>query len=83
MEKREQIEHLFNLYLSNQCTPAQVEQLAAWFNAGENEELLKSLIRQELDTDPPEEAEPPAASPEKLNELLSRIRKQIGDDENE
>jgi hypothetical protein len=73
LEKREQIEHLFNLYLSNKCSPAQVQLLATYFNTGDNAELLKSLIQKELQS--PEL--PPDTSPQteqKLEELFRKIK---------
>ncbi len=48
MDKRKEIEHLFSRYLANECTPEEERMLAEYFNSGENELLLKSLIQKEL-----------------------------------
>ena len=50
VEKRQEIEHLFNLYLTDQCTQEEVQLLMEYFNTDENEALLKSLIKKELET---------------------------------
>jgi transmembrane sensor len=44
------IEELFNRYLQNQCSPEEIESLFQYFDAEENEELLKHLIRTELES---------------------------------
>ena|GEM_PF-6788310 len=76
MEKRVEIEQLFNLYLSDQCTPEQVQQLADYFQSGNNEELLKTLITRELNS--PANGHP-QASPEKLDRIFNDIKKKMKD----
>lgn len=72
MDKRNQIEHLFGRYLANKCTPEEERMLAAYFNTGENELLLKKLIRQELETaqDPGDAA----ASPSSLDDVFRKLK---------
>jgi transmembrane sensor len=45
--ERKNIEDLFQRYLDNECTPDEIRRLLKYFDARENEELLKSLIRRQ------------------------------------
>ncbi|MGN6532753.1 MAG: FecR domain-containing protein, partial [Ginsengibacter sp.] len=49
MEEHRNIESLFQKYLDNQCSPAEIRRLFNYFNAGENEELLKKMIRKQYE----------------------------------
>jgi len=42
---------LFRRYLENKCSPEEVKLLPKEFDAGQNEDSLKSLIRQQLEAD--------------------------------
>ena len=42
------MQNLFRKYLDNQCSPAEVKELLRYFTAGENEQLLRSLISEKL-----------------------------------
>ena len=42
------MQNLFRKYLDNQCSPAEVKELLQYFSAGENEQLLRSLISEKL-----------------------------------
>ncbi|OQP63947.1 hypothetical protein A3860_21215 [Niastella vici] len=45
------IADLYQRYLADQCTAAEIKQLLAYFDAGENEPLLKELVLQTLEAD--------------------------------
>lgn len=47
MDRKESIESLFRRYLDDRCTLAEIKQLLQYFNAGENEQLLRTLIQKE------------------------------------
>ena len=47
--KKEYIENLFQKYLDNKCTADEIRTLLKHFDAGENEDLLRSLIREQSD----------------------------------
>ena len=47
MDDSKNIEGLFKRYLDNQCSPDEIRLLLQHFNAGENEDLLRSLIREQ------------------------------------
>jgi len=45
------MQELFKKYLNNQCSPEEVKSLLKEFDAGTNEDFLKSLIRQQLEAE--------------------------------
>ena len=47
MDNSENIKRLFQRFLDDECTPAEVRVLLQYFDAGENEVLLKSLIEKQ------------------------------------
>ncbi|MGN6540381.1 MAG: FecR family protein, partial [Ginsengibacter sp.] len=47
MEEQKNIESLFQRYLNNECKSDEILRLLKYFDAGENEELLKKLIRKQ------------------------------------
>ena len=47
MDDSKNIEGLFKRYFDNQCSPDEIRLLLQHFNAGENEDLLRSLIREQ------------------------------------
>ncbi|HEY0067047.1 MAG TPA: hypothetical protein VGB46_06790 [Flavisolibacter sp.] len=72
MDKRKEIEHLFSRYLANECTPEEERLLAEYFNTGENELLLKSLIQKELQN--PHDNGDANANPSSLDEVLRKLK---------
>jgi transmembrane sensor len=44
------MQNLFKKYIYNQCSPEEVKELLAYFNISENEILLRSIIRENLET---------------------------------
>ena len=46
----QKIERLFKRYLQNQCSPEEIKLLFQYFQSEENEEILKNLIRTELES---------------------------------
>jgi hypothetical protein len=48
---------LFRKYLDNNCSPAEVRRLLAYFNIGENETVLRKLITEWLEENEEEEEE--------------------------
>ncbi len=47
MKNNERLKELFQRYLDNKCTPAELRLLLQYFDAGENEALLRDLIRKQ------------------------------------
>jgi len=47
LNNSENIKSLFQRFLDNKCTPAEVKALLQYFDAGENEVLLRDLIRKQ------------------------------------
>lgn len=45
------MQNLFNKYLNNECSPAELEALLVHFNNPENEKLLRSLITENLEAE--------------------------------
>ena len=79
MEKRQEIEHLFNLYLTDQCTREELQLLMEYFNTDENEALLKSLIKKELETSQDNKIDSEMVTKANLDEIYQMIKKRIGD----
>lgn len=78
--ERKIIEDLFQRYLSNECTPEEIRRLLKYFDAEENEELLRSLIRRQsnlIDYAPPVSTESPESL---LDESFSNIKETIAAD---
>lgn len=46
-DKNEFVEILFQRYLDNKCTPAEVRKLLQYFDVDDNEELLRNIIRRQ------------------------------------
>ena len=61
MENQDRLIPIFQKYLNNQCSPAEAAELFAFFRAGEDPELLRSLIIEQLNKPAePASAEGPA-----------------------
>ena len=79
MKKGEDIKKLFQRFLDNKCAPEEVRVLLQYFDAGENEELLRELIRKQS-----EDINAVPVSSESLKPLLdaaySKIRSSIAPD---
>jgi len=71
------MQNLFRKYLDNQCSPDEVKQLLSHFNAQENEGVLKSLIRESLNTDHSSEDNADNQWGQTIEEAYHRIKKQI------
>lgn len=72
MENSENIEELFQRFLNNKCTPAEISLLLQYFDAGENEDLLRELIRKQS-----EDINTTPLSPESLKPLLDTTYRKI------
>ncbi len=72
MENSQNIQELFQRFLDNKCTPAEVRLLLQHFDAGENEALLRELIRKQS-----EETNATPLSPESLKPLLDATYRKI------
>lgn len=73
MEKNEQIELLFDRYLADECTPAEVRRLIAYFGAPEDEETLRTLVSRQLGLAPQENG---ALAPA-VDEVYDRLMKKL------
>lgn len=73
MENNEQIEILFDRYLANECTPAEVRRLIAYFGAPEDEETLRALVSRQLRSAPQENG---ALAPA-VDEVYDRLMKKL------
>lgn len=72
-DKREHIERLFQRYLDNKCTPDEIRILLQHFDAGENEDLVRSLIRELSDVN----NDSPLISHEATKPLLDAVFRKI------
>lgn len=81
MKERKNIESLFQKYLDDQCTPDEIGRLLKYFDAEENEELLKKLICRQgkLMDDTPAYSE---RFESLLNTSFSNIKQAIAADKN-
>jgi hypothetical protein len=73
LENSQKIEKLFRLYLNDQCSPEEVKFLRHYFNLGEHEETLKTIIQLELEK--PVDADTKAIKTAK--EITDRLFKEI------
>jgi hypothetical protein len=75
LNNNQNIENLFQRFLDNKCTQAEVKILLQYFDADENEVLLRSLIRKQSEaiSDTP-------LSSEKLETLLESTYRKIADE---
>lgn len=71
------IDQLFRRYLQNQYSPDEIELLFQYFDADENESVLKDLIQKELESsqDTNFYASPKAKA--RLDKLFKNIKKNI------
>ena len=81
MQEDKSIRELFGRYLQNQCTREEIKVLLRHFNTGENEALLKTLVRQQLEEE--EELET-SVNPQLLHQVFEKVKQTIatsGDEE--
>lgn len=79
MDHSEHIRELFRRFLDNQCTPTEVRALLQYFDADEDEVLLKSLIEQQSEvfrsiSEPDESLKP------LLEDAYRKIQRSIAED---
>ena len=77
MEDSKTIVWLFQRYLNDECTPDEVKILLQYFGTEENEALLRSLIRQQLETNASEHLPSGQAMEYLLNTTFGNIKKAI------
>ena len=77
MEDSKTIGWLFHRYLNDECTPDEVKLLLQYFGTEENEALLRSLIRQQLETKAGEHLRSGQAMEYLLNATLGNIKRAI------
>lgn len=77
MDKRKQIEKIFHKYLNDQSTPVETALLVEYFNAEENETVLKELIRKELEF--PNTGDPEQEGNHSLDVIFRDIKKKLKD----
>ena len=74
------IENLFQRYLDNKCTSDEIKILLQYFDAGENEDLLRSLIRKHSDVINDASLISDEASKQLLDVVFSKIKNAIAAD---
>jgi transmembrane sensor len=80
LNRGKSLENLFERYLNNQCQPEEVEVFLKYFNAEENHEQLKSLIRQHLENEMDEDQSNDARLQGLVNSGFTKIKEAISDD---
>lgn len=75
MSEKKNIESLFQRYLKNECTPAEIKELLQYFDSPENELLLRRLIKQQSEAN--EDVNFVADSNSLLDAAFSNIQKTI------
>ena len=73
----EQIKTLFERYLKNECSPEEIKTLVRYFGNVDNKELLKSLIRDYLESSLNEEPAANAGMENLLNLNFNKIKEAI------
>lgn len=69
----DRIEHLFNKYKNNNCTPEEFEELLAYYKIADQEDVLKNHIETALH----EKAEDDADLQDETNEIYSHLQAHI------
>ena len=77
----EQIKTLFERYLKNECSPEEIKTLVRYFGNVDNKELLKSLIRDYLESSMNEEPSANAGMENLLNLNFNKIKETISKEE--
>ena len=80
MEEPKNLENLFQRYLDNECTPDEILMLLKYFEAGENEELLKKLIRSQWELIDNSSRSPIEGFESLLNTSFNKIKLAISTD---
>lgn len=73
----QKIERLFKRYLQNQCSPEEIKLLFQYFQSQENEEILKNLIRTELESTQDMDIHTNPKTRESLEQIFQNIKKTI------
>ena len=69
------IDKLFTRYLQNQCSQEEIKILFQYFDAEENESMLKDLIQKELESS--EDINIDAGSKAAMEKIFHKIKKAI------
>jgi len=77
MDLSKKIEILFERYLQNKCTPDELEFLYEYFEAAENETIIKQLILAEIAS--PQFINSDSVTPETKRKLEKILKKMIND----
>ena len=77
MENSDNLYELFKKYLENECSPGEVKILLSHFEAGVNETILKTLIRQELEKNHQDPRKNDSSWKPLLEETYENIRKEV------
>ena len=81
MEKGKSIENLFARYLDNKCSPGEIKILLEYFGVRKNNELLRELIRESMDSSVKEDTSKSSAIEDLLNTSFYKIKETISTDE--
>ena len=73
----QKIDQLFKRYLQNQCSPEEIKLLFQYFQSEENEEILKDLIRRELESTQDMDVHANSKAKETLEQIFQNIKKTI------
>jgi transmembrane sensor len=77
LEEPQKIEQLFKRYLQNRCSPEEIKLLFQYFDAEENESILKDLIRTELESSQDIDFDASPETKEKLEQIFQNMKKKI------
>ena len=73
----QKLERLFKRYLQNQSSPEEIKLLFQYFQSGESEEILKNLIRTELESTQDMDIQTNPKTRESLEQIFRNIKKAI------
>ena len=77
MEHQEKIRKLFSRYVTNQCSPDEVSLLLQYFNAAENESLLKELIGKEIEMSENTEEDKNPEAIAQLESIFQKLKQEL------
>ena len=81
MEQGKAIENLFKRYVNNECSPDEVRVLLQHFGIEKNNDLLKRLIRESIESSVNKETSSSSGIEDLLNSTFNKIKKTISNEE--
>ena len=77
MQRDKELKNLFERYLQNLCTSEEIKFLLHLFSAGRDEDLLRALVREQLEKDHSESLATTASGQKLLDQVFQKVQEEI------